>query len=83
MSMDNNLRITEEYKEGERIEFYVERVNEKKPWPANSMIVFFVCEVKKLDTKKALKSYKILNIGTDKVKIVSLLDCDNIIYKSK
>jgi hypothetical protein len=82
MDMDN-LRITEEYKEGERMEFYVERINEKKPWPANSMIVFFVCAIKNIDTKKALKSYKILNLGTDKIKIVSLLDYNNIIYKSK
>lgn len=78
-----NLRITEEYKEGERIEFYVERIDEKKSWPANSMIVLFVCSTKNIEIKEALKSYKILNLGSDKVKIVSLLDYENIIYKSK
>lgn len=81
MNMEN-LRIVEEYKEDERLIFYIERINPKLSWPANSMLVCFVCNERKLDFTKALKSFKILNSGRDKDRIVSLLDYDNIVYKS-
>jgi hypothetical protein len=78
-----NLKIVDEYVEGERLVFFVERIDSKKSWPPNSMIVFFVCHERKYDLQKAMKSYKILNIGTDDTKIVSILDLSKIIYKSK
>jgi len=82
MNMEN-LRIVEEDKDDERIHFYIERINSKLSWPANSMLACFVCKEKNWDLEKALKSYKILNNGSDKIKIVSLLDYSNIIYKSE
>lgn len=81
MNMEN-LRIVEEEKADERIYYYIERVNEKLSWPANAMLTCFVCKEKNLDLNKALKSYKILDIGSNKTKVVSLLDYDNIVYKS-
>jgi activator of 2-hydroxyglutaryl-CoA dehydratase len=81
MNMEN-LRIVEEEKADERVYYYIERVNEKFSWPANAMLVCFVCKEKSLDLNKALKYYKILDIGSNKTKIVSLLDYDNIVYKS-
>jgi activator of 2-hydroxyglutaryl-CoA dehydratase len=81
MNMEN-LRIVEEEKEDERVYYHIERINEKLSWPANSMLACFVCKEKKIDLNKALKSYKILDIGSKKTKIVSLLDYDNIVYKS-
>lgn len=82
MNMEN-LRIVEEEKVDERKYYYIEKVNEKLSWPANSMLTCFVCKERGLDLNKAMKSYKILEFGSSKTKIVSLLDYDNIVYKSK
>jgi len=81
--MSNNLKIIEERKSDGKYNFYLSKINNKLGWPANSMLVCFVCEQKNFNLQKALKSYKILSEGSNDVKIVSINEpaCD--IYDSK
>jgi len=60
----NNLKIVDSYEDNECETYYIERINEKLPWPANSMLAVFVSKDKKL------KKYKILSIGNELTRIV-------------
>lgn len=81
--MANNLKIIEENKLDGKCNFYISRLNKKVSWPANSMIVYFVCEQKNFNLQKAMKSYKILSEGLDDIKIVSIDNPACKIYCSK
>lgn len=58
-----NIRIDEKIKEKRDYTYYVSRINEKLPWPANVNLVEFVSEGK-------YRKYKILTIGDNNVKVI-------------
>lgn len=59
----SNLRIDDETVDTNEKVYYVSRINQKLPWPANSTIAMFVSQGK-------YKKFKILSIGDDNVKVV-------------
>lgn len=58
-----NIKIDDENKEKKDQVYYISRINEKFPWPANANLAQFV-------SKGQYKKYKILSIGSNNVKVV-------------
>lgn len=64
--MNKNLEIIDFSEDDENEVYYISRINEKLPWPANGNIAAFVMK------GNVMKKYKILSIGDDNVKVVSI-----------
>lgn len=62
----NNLQVIDFSEDNENEVYYVSRINEKLPWTANGNIAAFVMK------GNAMRKYKILSIGDDNVKVVSI-----------
>lgn len=62
----NNLQIVDFSDDNENEVYYVSRINEKLSWAANGNIAAFVMK------GNIMKKYKILSIGDDNIKVVSV-----------
>jgi hypothetical protein len=58
-----NIKIDDESKDKKDQIYYVSRINERFPWPANASLAEFV-------SSGVYKKYKILTIGSNNVKVV-------------
>jgi hypothetical protein len=63
VNSSSNLRIDDETTDTKEKVYYVSRIDNKLPWPSNSVIASFV-------SKGNYKKFKILSLGDNDVKVV-------------